>query len=545
LCARRIRDGTDVGATLAVDHLGEVSSMRLLPSMLAVAALVGCGGSTEAGSQFVRYHEPSQGWTAMVPAGWKSVVTGPQFVRGDPLRDPTRLLLRTYRSTMPAAALRRLAAGEGLSATVQRAEHVSEQLRWVRYQGLAAGRPKLAVALAVAKDDADSHVAALVAYPAELAGLVQSALLPALDSFEPGLPDPRRSVLAGRPPDPSYWPTSGWRTASPGSQAMDGKRLDAMLTEIRAAKLPIDSITVIRHGYAVLDASFGRFASGTLGEPFASGRLHELQSATKSVTSMLLGIALREHAATGITVKTPLLRLAAAVHYVPQHADARKQVMTLEDMLTMQSGLAWKESGYAYEPGSGNDVMAMLARTDWSQYVIDREMATQPGTTFVYNSGTSHLVSAAISVLTRRPAEALAAKSLFAPLGVRDYKWLGSPEGVSSGAFGLQLQPRDLAKLAFLYLHHGRWDGRQIVPAAWVEQSATDHVTDPTTEYGYLWWLDRADGYAYMAGLYGQVAAVVPGKDLVAVITAHIPADVDSSSVTRWLLENYVLPAAR
>ena len=218
--------------------------------------------------------------------------------------------------------------------------------------------------------------------------------------------------------------------------------------------------------------------------------------------------------------------------------------MTIEDMLTMQSGLAWRESGYAYEPGSGNDVMAMLAAKSWTNYVIDRPMAAQPGTTFAYDSGTSHLVSAAISVLTGRPAAALAARRLFAPLGVSTYKWLAAPEGVTSGAFGLQLRPRDLAKLAFLYLHHGRWDGRQIVPAAWVEQSTTDHVADPTTEYGYLWWLDRADGYAYMAGLYGQLAVVAPGEDLVAVITAHLPATVDAASVTRWLLEHYVLPAA-
>jgi CubicO group peptidase (beta-lactamase class C family) len=326
---------------------------------------------------------------------------------------------------------------------------------------------------------------------------------------------------------------------------MDGKRLDAMIAAIRAAKLPIDSVTVIRHGYVVVDESFGAFASDALGEPFASGRLHELQSATKSVTSMVLGIALREKSATGVNVKTPVVRLAATVDYVPKHTDARKRVMTLEDMLTMQSGLAWRESGYAYEQGSGNDVMTMLATRSWTNYVIDRPMTAQPGTTFVYNSGTSHLVSAAISVLTGRSAAALAAKQLFVPLGVREYKWITSPEGISSGAFGLLLQPRDLAKLAFLYLHHGRWDGRQVVPAAWVQHSTKDHVADPMTEYGYLWWLDRADGYAYMAGLYGQLAAVVPGKDLVTVITAHIPAAVDSRSVTRWLLENYVLPAAR
>jgi hypothetical protein len=75
-------------------------------------------------------------------------------------------------------------------------------------------------------------------------------------------------------------------------------------------------------------------------------------------------------------------------------------------------------------------------------------------------------------------------------------------------------------------------------------QSTTDHAVDPLREYGYLWWLDRADGYAYMSGLYGQVAAVVPGKDLVAVVTAHLPASVDASTVIRRLLERYVLPAA-
>jgi len=523
--------------------------MRLLSSTLVAAALAvavaGCGGSsTGLGSEYVSYREPSQGWTVNVPAGWTSVVTGPEFVHGDPLRDPTRLLLRTYRDRTPAAELRELSASEGITVTARQGERAAEQLQWQRYRGRQAGKPRLAVALAVAEDGANSEVAALFAHRAELAELVQTALLPALDSFAPGRPDRPRSVLATAPHEPSYWPTTGWRSASPASQGMDGKRLDAMLAEIRAARLPIDNVTVIRHGYAVLDASFGRFASGKLGEPYASGQLHELQSATKSVTSMLFGIALREKAATGITVKTPVLRLAAAQHYVPKHTDARKLAMTLEDMLTMQSGLAWRESGYAYEPGSGNDVMAMLGTSSWTNYVIDGPMATQPGTIFVYNSGTSHLVSAATTVLTGRPAAAIAAKRLFAPLGVRKYKWLAAPEGVSSGAFGLVLRPRDLAKLAFLYLHDGRWDARQIVPAAWVEQSTTDHVADPLTEYGYLWWLDRADGYAYMAGLYGQLAAVVPGKDLVAVITAHLSATVDATSVTRWLLENYVLPAA-
>ena len=249
-----------------------------------------------------------------------------------------------------------------------------------------------------------------------------------MSSAFPGEPG---SVLATAPPDPSYWPTAGWRTASPASQGIDGKRLDAMLAEIRRAKLPIDSVTVVRHGRVVLDSSFGRFASGTLGEPYASGRLHELQSATKSVTSMLLGIALQEKAATDITVKTPVLRLADSLpsYQVPKHTDARKRAMTIEDLLTMQSGLAWREAGYAYTPGSGNDLMTMFTTKSWTDYVIDRPMATQPGTRFVYNTGAAHLVSGVISILTGRPAAALAAKRLFAPLGIRQDKWQTAPEG--------------------------------------------------------------------------------------------------------------------
>jgi CubicO group peptidase (beta-lactamase class C family) len=492
----------------------------------------------------VRYHDPGGGWTANVPAGWTSVVLGPGFVRGQPLADPTRLLLQTYRGHSPAAALRALAVDQGITAAARADGATGDRLRWTRYRGRESGEPNLSAEVAVAKQGADTHVVTLVARRAELSQLVRTALLPALDSFVGGPPDQPRSVLARAPGDPSHWPTTGWRTASPASQRMDAERLDAMIAAIHAAKLPIDSVTVIRHGNIVLDSTFGLFAEGSLPEPYATGRLHELQSATKSVSSMLLGIALQQHAASGFDANTPVVRLAAAVGYRPKHLDGRKRAMTVEDLLTMQSGIAWRESGYAYEPGSGNDVMAMLGTGDWAAYVIDRPMATRPGTTFVYNTGASHLVSAAVTVLARRPAAALAEERLFAPLGIRDHGWPADPDGVTAGGFGLRLRPRDLAKLAYLYLHQGRWAGRQIVPAAWVTQSTTDHVADPAHDYGYLWWLDRADGYAYMAGLYGQFAAVVPGKDLVAVVTAHLPAAVDATAVTRWLLEKYILPAA-
>ena len=529
--------------------------MRAVALIVAAVALVvavaGCGGSGGGGVTApapppgaVRHHEPGQGWTADVPSTWSDVAEGPVFVRGEPLADPTRLVIQAYPGRSPAAALHALTAERGISVASRGTAVSGDHVRWTRYRGRTSGGRALAVELAVAPDGDGAAAVALVARRAEMAGLVRRVLLPALDSFTPGPPDPPRSLLATAAADPAYWPTAGWRTASPASQGMDGARLDAMVAEIRAARLPIDSVTVIRHGYVVADASFGRFAAGTLGEPYASGRLHGLQSATKSVTSMLLGIALRDQGAAGMTVETPVVALADAVGYVPAHLDARKRAMTIQDLLTMRAGIAWTESGRAYAPGSGNDVVAMLGTDDWARFVLDRPMAAQPGTTFVYNTGAAHLVAAAATLLAQRPLDEMAAASLFGPLGIARTRWARSPEGISAGGFGLMLAPGDLAKLAFLYLHGGRWDGREVVPAAWVATSTTDQVPDPPHDYGYLWWLDRADGYAFMAGLNGQLAVVDPGRDLVVVVTGHIPPEEDASAVTRWLVERYVLPAA-
>ncbi|MGE0026271.1 MAG: hypothetical protein AB7O78_05095 [Thermoleophilia bacterium] len=142
------------------------------------------------------------------------------------------------------------------------------------------------------------------------------------------------------------------------------------------------------------------------------------------------------------------------------------------------------------------------------------------------------------------PADEAATRALVGPLGIRGVTWTRAPEGVTSGGFGLSMTPGDLAKLGFLHLHRGRCDGRQVVPGDGVTASTTDRVAPPL-EYGYLWWLGRADGHAFMAGLLGQLAVVAPRQDLVAVVTAHIPADVDAGSVPRWLVERHVLPAVR
>ena len=230
-------------------------------------------------------------------------------------------------------------------------------------------------------------------------GLVGIVLLPAVDTFVAGPPDPPVSILSLAPPEPAYWPTTGWRMASPASQGMDGTKLEVLVRLIREQALPIDSVTVVRHGYVMLDVAF---------PPFGLGELHELHSTTKFVTSALVGIALRGAPAVAgrtLAVDTPVLDLPAPRRVA--YADERKRAMTLEHLLTMTAGLAWNESGYAYQPGTGNDLVTMFETgPDWTQYVLDRPMAQDPGTTFCYNSGASYLLSTVVSQPPNSPPRA-------------------------------------------------------------------------------------------------------------------------------------------
>jgi CubicO group peptidase (beta-lactamase class C family) len=484
------------------------------------------------------YHDPSFGWTASVPADWYmcNVPVG-QFVRGLPLSDPTRLFFWTYHNRSVGNIQAELESSGGVIHQTQIAEVDTPSLHWIRYRGDARNDKDLNVEFALATDGSNTHLIALLARYSEIDALVESALLPAVESFVPGAPDAAVSVLAVAPSEPDYWPTQGWRTASPESQDMDATLLDSMLELIRREQVPLDSLTIVRHGYLVLDKTF---------PPFETDDLHELHSATKSITSALVGIALHTAQTTRdetLSVQTPLLDFFSSRRVT--NMDERKRAITLENVLTMTSGLEWTEWDAAYESGTGNDLVTMIESSrDWTQYVLDRPMAAEPGITFVYNSGGSHLLSAAVTQLSELPAADLATERLFAPLGIHDFEWSHSRDGTTAGWANLQMHPKDLARIGLLYLQRGKWDGQQIIPAEWIETSTTDHVPQPEYEYGYQWWLDLADNYAFMAGRFGQVVIVAPRQDMVIVFTAHLPDTVSDVGVTRWLAEKFILAAA-
>jgi CubicO group peptidase (beta-lactamase class C family) len=315
---------------------------------------------------------------------------------------------------------------------------------------------------------------------------------------------PRASGVR-RDAGPMMWPTEDWVRGEPETQGIDSNLLaDALLT-IREKDIRIHSLLLIRHGVAILDAVF---------YPYDGTMVHDLASVTKSVTTTLIGIAADQGK---LTLDQPV------VSFFPDrpiaNRDARKERMTVKDLLTMSSGLDCTRAG-----GEAT-LQEMKASPDWVQFVLDRPVRWEPGTHFVYCSPGSHLLSAILQQATGMTALEFARANLFGPLRIRDVLWTADPQGVTSGPGDLRLHPRDAAKLGLLWLAHGVWEGKQIVSPRWVEAAVKPHIkSDGDDYYGYGWWIslpeETGDIASYRAdGRGGQYVAVVPSWNLIVATT--------------------------
>jgi CubicO group peptidase (beta-lactamase class C family) len=248
------------------------------------------------------------------------------------------------------------------------------------------------------------------------------------------------------------------------------------------------------------------------------------------VVSTLIGIAIDEGRLAG--VKSRVLDLLPDREFADVGPD--KGAMTVEDVLTMRTGLDWLESDATF--------YRMYQSRDWLGFVLDMRMAEQPGVAFRYCSGCSHVLSTLVQRATGANTYDYARAKLFEPLGIAGPEWERAPDGVPIGGWGLFLTPRDMAKLGYLFLNEGHWDGRQIVSAEWVRAATAKRVTaDDGFGYGYQWWWhDRLDAY-FARGRAGQLIFVVPGKRLVVVITA----DEMNDRPLLDLIERYVVAASQ
>ncbi len=339
----------------------------------------------------------------------------------------------------------------------------------------------------------------------------------------------------------AVWPTRGFALSSPEAEGLDPLVLDALDQEFaRGDHGFIDSMLVVRHGRLVYERSYrhdyaARFDAQRDGAPgiynyydpdwhpyYKGTELHTMQSVSKSVTSLLVGVATLRGEMPGI--QTAALDLLKGFK---GNGDPRQARLRLEHLLSMTAGIRWDEDSVAYTDPT-NSCALMEASKDWVQFVLDQPIAVEPGQAFVYNSGATQLLSAMLKQATGRLADDYAREQLFAPLGIERFYWKRTPTGLPDTEGGLYLAPRDLAKLGLLMLADGVWDGRRILPAGWVRDSTTRRIgvsADAKTpyDYGYKWWLIPESAprprSIVALGYGGQRLIVVPSLDLLAVFT--------------------------
>lgn len=319
----------------------------------------------------------------------------------------------------------------------------------------------------------------------------------------------------------SYFPApNSWRTADANAVGIRASRLTALGDAIAAGSYPgVNSLIVVRHGYLVTERYFnGTSATSSL----------TIQSVTKSVTSLLAGIAVD---------KGFLTANARALEVLPEYrslanADARKSDITLRHLLEMRSGINFYESPY-----EGSPLERLNTSTgDWARIALAEPMNANPGALWQYNSGGVIAVGAMIRRAAGGDFYKFARDNLFTPIGVTSQLWYYSPfDTLPHTGGGLRISPLDLTRIGYLVLRRGKWNGTQIVSEDWLNASMTRISNRPATlgghvtDYGLLWWLMPLDGTSpsggrdetiWMAsGNYNNWLFIVPKHDLVVVVT--------------------------
>lgn len=314
------------------------------------------------------------------------------------------------------------------------------------------------------------------------------------------------------------------------------------------AEANVHAIVVRRHGRLV-DERYFCGEDERYGEPlglvsYDASTKHDLRSITKSVVSLLVGIAIDRGWVPHVDVPV----LSAFPEYGDLHASAAS-ALTLRHLLTMSAGLAWNEALPYSDPR--NSERRMNDAPDRSRFVLEQPAVHPPGGLFCYNGGLTILLAEFVERAAGRPLDVFASEALFEPLGIVDVEWLRYPDGTPNATSGLRMRASDVAKFGQLMLDGGAWAGRQIVSSAWLRESTADHVraTGPVS-YAYHWWLGRMllggkeIDWIGALGYGGQRLYVVPKMHLVVVVFAGLYANPDlASTMGETILREHVLAA--
>ena len=299
----------------------------------------------------------------------------------------------------------------------------------------------------------------------------------------------------------SSTPIDSWKTSTPEAQGIDSRVLLQMFQDIQAkGGGGLHSLLIVRNGYLVAEGYIA---------PYHKDTLHNIKSASKSVLSALVGIALEKK-------KLKSLDQKVAEFYPDYINEPRKRDITLRHLLTMTAGLDWNNDR---EMGGG---VPPYDLEEWKTV----PMRDDPGTKYVYNTMLVHMMSAILTKATGESTREFADSVLFGPLGISAVEWSKDNKGIYIGGSELFLKPRDMAKFGQLYLDGGAWNGRQVVPKAWVSESTTpktaiglDSCSGSPISYGYWWWIPSRTFQA--RGANGQYIIIRPDLDMVVVATSE------------------------
>ncbi|MDQ2889733.1 MAG: beta-lactamase family protein [Gemmatimonadota bacterium] len=318
---------------------------------------------------------------------------------------------------------------------------------------------------------------------------------------------------------PAARPADGWTVARGRDVGLDEKTLATLVQQIISADSApsntplVHSILIARHGKLVLEEYF---------YGFDDTRIHDLRSASKTFTSVMVGAAMLRGVdispATSVYASFPGGAVLAA-------SDSRRGHMTLGNLLTHTSGLACDDNDEA-SPGGEDRLQSQTAQSDRYRYMLALPMTHEPGSHYAYCSGGMNLAAGVLAQRTGRWLPALFDEMVAQPLDITHYAINLTPTGEMYGGGGVHMTPRDLLKFGALYLNHGSWRGRRVVSPEWVRESTSKQVSAPTGADGFAWHLYTltANGRSYREyeanGNGGQFLIVLPELDIAVVFTA-------------------------